>query len=78
MMATLKTYRTYAQIAPKLGFLGRRAPEAARKWCARRSIPKRNRGSSEHPLWVVAEEDVQRALDGHRFGVSPAASPTVN
>lgn len=59
----LKTYRTYSQLAPKLGFLGKRAPEAARKWVERRSIPKRWRGGA----WVVAEEDVQASLDGHSF-----------
>ena len=63
----MKTYVTYRQLAPKLGYLGKRAPEAARKWCKRRSIPKRNRGTSHNPVWVVAEEDVQRALDGYSF-----------
>lgn len=62
----LKTYITYAQLAPKLGFHGRRAPEAARKWVARRSLPKRWRGN----CWLVAEEDVQKSLDGHSFVVS--------
>lgn len=62
-MAALKTYRTYSQIAPKLGFLGKRAPEAARKWCTRRSIPKRWRDGA----WLVAEEDVQASLDGRSF-----------
>ena len=61
----LKTYITYAQLAPKLGFHGKRSPEAARKWVARRSIPKRWRGNA----WVVAEDDVQASLDGKSFVV---------
>jgi len=59
----VKTYATFSQIAPKLGFLGKRAPEAARKWVIRRSIPKRWRGDA----WLVAEEDVQASLDGKSF-----------
>ncbi len=66
----MKTYRTYSQIAPKLGFLGKRAPEAARKWVARRSIPKRWRDGA----WVVAEEDVQASLDGKSFVVKTRAA----
>jgi len=65
----MKTYVTYSQLAPKLGFHGKRAPEAARKWCERRSIPKRNRGTSGNAIWIVAEEDVQASLDGHSFAV---------
>lgn len=59
----LKTYIKYSQLAAKLGYRGKRAPEAARKFVARRSIPKRWRDGA----WVVAEEDVQRSLDGHSF-----------
>jgi len=59
----MKTYITYSQLAGKIGFHGKRAPEAARKWVTRRSIPKRWRDGA----WVVAEEDVQASLDGHSF-----------
>lgn len=61
----MKTYITYAQLAQKIGFHGKRGAEAARKWVTRRSIPKRWRDG----CWVVAEEDVQASLDGHSFVV---------
>lgn len=59
----MKTYATYRQLAPKLGYHGKRAPEAVRKFVARRSIPKRWRDGA----WLVAEEDVQASLDGKSF-----------
>lgn len=59
----LKTYITLSQLAPKLGFTGKAARVAAFKWVRRRNIPKRWRGN----CWLVAEEDVQKSLDGHSF-----------
>lgn len=59
----LRVYLTFRQMAPRLGFHGKAGAGAARKWCLKRSIPKRWRGNA----WLVAEEDLQKALDGHSF-----------
>lgn len=59
----MKSYITFSQLAPKLAFRGKRAPEAARKWVERRSIPKVFRGNA----WMVAEDDVEKSLAGHSF-----------
>ena len=59
----MKTYLTFRQLAPKLGYHGKAGRNAARAFVLRRSIPKKWRDGT----WVVAEEDVQASLDGKSF-----------
>lgn len=56
-------YRTFAQIAPYLGFHGKRAAGAARKWVLRNQVPKKWRGGA----WVISLADVDRVLEGESF-----------
>lgn len=53
-------YRTFSQLAPYLGFHGKRAAGAARKWVIRNRVPKKWRGGA----WLVSLADVDRVLDG--------------
>lgn len=53
-------YRTFAQLAPYLGFHGKRAAGAARKWVMRHRVPKKWRGNA----WLVSLADVDYVLKG--------------
>ena len=53
-------YLTFRLLAVHLGFAGKRAPEAARKWVERQGLRKAWRGRA----WLVSREDVDRVLRG--------------